>query len=191
MGCADPQGDFDAFTERYASIHGTTTTSTEPGTCAPPEAGAIDGDHLLTLSVNLNPKKPVVFIAGVTTTAMGDGLGLSMTLQALAAADRTTLVGDVTTVGPYEVGADGAFVAELPELTVPAEANAITGSQIKAKVTLTGTLCADALACGKVTGTAVVNVDGSDFTLQKIDDPAAYPEAVINCAGETAPLAEE
>ncbi|AKT43952.1 hypothetical protein [Chondromyces crocatus] len=189
-GCADPEGEFDAFGQRYVEIHGssTTTTTTPTGACTLPEAGEIDGDHLLTLAVKLNPQKPVMFLAGVTTTAMGDGLGLSFKLQALDKADRKTPVGDATDVGPYEVNADGSFVADFPPLPVPAEANAITGSAITADVTLTGSLCVGELVCGALDGTAVLNIDGSAFTLQKIEDPSSYPDAVINCAGDVAPL---
>ena len=186
-GCADPQGDFDAFGERYASIHGTTTSNTDPGACNLPAADTIDGDYLLAFSVFINPPKPVLFRAGVTSAAAGDGVSLSMTLQALSKFDRKSPVGEEASVGPFEVGADGAFAMDLPPLVVVADANPVTNAEITADVILTGSLCADKLTCGALGGMASgISIEGSNFTLQKIEDPAAYPEPLINCAGDPA-----
>lgn len=202
LGCADPEGDFDAFTERYGQIGTTTTTTTNTGGCTVPEAGAIDGDYFMTLSAKLNPQKPFAFLVKVTTEAMGDGIGLSMNVQALQADDRATLVGDAIDVGPYEVAADGRVDIGFPELFVPDQmhqyvaipgaANPITGSDIQASATLSGTVCDPGeFICGDVVGEAktsfTLKLDGSTFTLQKITGDT-YPVAVLNCAGEEAPL---
>jgi len=191
-GCADPEGEFNDFTERTQKIGSiTTTTTTTTGDCQVPEVGAVDGDYLLTLSAKLNAKQPIMFLAHLTTAAMGEGLGFSMNLQPLAATDRKTPVGDAADVGPFQIEADGAFTADMPPLSVTGEANPITGSDIQADATLIGTFCAPAESlCGDVTGQAIASItvalDGSTFTLQKIADPASYPEAVINCAGDVA-----
>jgi hypothetical protein len=195
LGCADPEGDFNDFTERYGKISTATDTGTGTGTnaCTLPEAGAADGDFLLTLSAKLNPQKPFVFLAKVTTESMGDGLGVSLNVQPLRADDRTTLVGEAVDVGPYEIAADGSLLMELPTLSIPGEANPITGNPIEATATLTGTVCAPGeFVCGDVTGQAksgalTLKLDGSTYTLQKVTD-STYPVAVINCAGEEAPL---
>jgi len=200
LGCADPEGEFNAFTDRYAKIE-TTTTSGDGGggsgggnACALPEAAAVSGDFILTLSAKLNPQKPFLFLAKVTSESMGDGLGVSMNVRSLAAADRKTLVGDAVDVGPYPLEADGTFVMELPELKIPGEANPITGSEVTANATLTGSICAPGeFGCGAVTGEVVTSsglslkLEGSTFTFQKVTGEA-YPEAVINCAGDKAPL---
>ncbi|HSO00070.1 MAG TPA: hypothetical protein VLS89_17375 [Candidatus Nanopelagicales bacterium] len=192
-GCADPEDELNDFVERRDQISTTgTTTTTDTGGCTVPAAGAIDGDYLLALSATLNPAKPILFLAQVTTSAMGDGLGFSMNLQALTAADRSTPVGAATDVGPFQVNADGSFVADLPPLTVPNTANPITGSEIQADATMTGSLCDPAeFICGTVTGTAIasitLNLDGSTFTMEKVPTPGAYPEPPqINCAGTLA-----
>jgi hypothetical protein len=135
---------------------------------------------------------PLVFLAQVTTEAMGDSIGLSMNLQALSAMDRTTPVGDAASVGPYQVEADGRFVADMDPMTIVGEANPITGTEIVSDATLAGTLCEPGdFICGDVTGTAqasiMLNLEGSTFTMQKITDPEMYPEAVINCARDVSP----
>lgn len=190
VGCADPQADYEAFNERVAKVDGLEQPA---GDCATPlpAPGEPDGDFLMALSAKLNPTKPIMFIAKVTTTAMGDGLDLSMSIQPLSAADRETPVGDVVDVGPFHVGADAKLVADLPPLSVTGEANPLTGSDIQADVALSGNLCSPGeFICGDVTGEAIasitVKLDGSTFTMQKITDPAAYPDIVINCAEDPA-----
>jgi hypothetical protein len=195
-GCADPEGEFDAFTERYANIGSTTTTTGTGGAsaCALPEPGAVDGDYFMTLSAKISPTKPIVFLAKLTTTAMGEGLGLSMNLQALSYMDRMTLVGEAADVGPFQVEADGRFVAAMGPMTVVGEANPITMAEVVADATLTGTICTPGdFICGDVAGTVdngtlELKLDGSTFTMQKIPESGVYPEAVLNCAGDTAPL---
>lgn len=192
LGCADPEGDYEAFNERAAKVAGLEQPA---GDCETPlpAPGEADGDFLMALSAKINPTKPIMFIARLTTaaSATGEGLDLSMNIQPLSAADRKTPVGTAVDVGPFPVGADAKFVADLPPLEVTGEANPLTGSDIQADVALSGNLCSPGeFICGEVTGEAIasitVKLDGSTFTLQKINDPASYPDIVINCAMEPA-----
>src|SRR5580692_238579 len=114
--CADPQGAFDAFNQRQmmdSTSTGTGGASGDGGTCTPPAAGALDGPYFFTLSAKISPKLPVVFTAQLTTTAGSDGLTFSLgNLQALCAADRKTPEPPaVASLGPFTVGATGAYTA--------------------------------------------------------------------------------
>ncbi|XXX75301.1 hypothetical protein WMF30_47400 [Sorangium sp. So ce134] len=156
-----------------------------------PEAGAADGDFFFSLSAYLLPQAPIVFVASLTTEASDGGLSFSMTFQPLEAADRRTPTGPSVDVGPFELNEDGTFAAELPTIVVPGNANPISGSELEATITLSGTLCAPAdFVCGDVTGTATrpVNLDlvGSTFAMERITDPSSYPASVINCKKDPA-----
>jgi hypothetical protein len=209
VGCAAPEGKFDEFVDRYKQIHETTSSSTSGGGegggggggggggsmggCTLPKPGAIDGDFFFSLSVPLNPETPVVFKTTVTTAAMGDGLSVTMKIQALKAADRKSPTGPVITLEPFEVGANGNFVANLPTLTVPGDADPFfPGTAIEATITLSGSLCkADDFVCGLVTGNvtkpAPGPLDGSTFGMVRITNPSSYPAALYDCARDEAP----
>jgi len=72
LGCADPEGDYEAFNERAAKVGG---LSQPAGDCETPlpAPGEPDGDFLMALSAKINPAKPIMFITRLTTAAMGDG----------------------------------------------------------------------------------------------------------------------
>ncbi|WP_437526685.1 hypothetical protein WME79_41435 [Sorangium sp. So ce726] len=151
-----------------------------------PEAGAVDGDFLFSLSAYLNPQAPILFVASLTTEASDGGLSFSLTFQPLMADDRRTPTGEPFDVGPFELAADGKFTAQLPTLVVPGDANPISGSELEATITLTGSLCAPAdFVCGVITGTTArpltLNLKGSTFAMERIADPSSYPAPVINC----------
>ncbi|WP_437810854.1 hypothetical protein [Sorangium sp. So ce1078] len=151
----------------------------------------MDGDFFFNLSAYLLPQSPIVFVASLTTEASDGGLSFSVTFQPLEAADRRTPTGAPVDVGPYEVSADGTFSADLPTIIVPGNANPISGSELEATITLTGTLCAPAdFVCGEVTGTTTrpvpLNLEGSTFAMERITDPSSYPAAVINCKKDPA-----
>lgn len=196
-GCADPEGRYDDFQARDTAIRedqaGGDGGSDGGGGGAPciPEAGAPDGDFLFSLSAYLNPRAPILFLTRLTTAASDGGLSFSLSFQPLEAADRRTPAGEPVDVGPYEASADGQFTAELPTIVVPSNANAISGRELEATITLTGALCAPAdFVCGDVTGSLVrplaLDLKGSTFAMERITDPSSYPEPVINCERDPA-----
>lgn len=188
--CADPKQSFDEFVGR-------SPPPPPPGAC--PEAyvaqapGQMDGEYLLTLSASVNAVKPILFIANITTVAEGAGLGMGMTIQALTVADQTP-VGPVRDEAPVPVGDDGSFTLDLPDVEIPKDANALTPADAAADTVFEGSVCGDGgFLCGDVTGmtTKPVSLDlaGSTFTFQRIEDPAAYPEPILDCKGTTVPPA--
>jgi hypothetical protein len=202
IGCADPAGRYDDFEARDTTIREDQSSGGGGGSdgnggaggggdnCLP-EAGAIDGDFLFSLSAYLNPRAPFLFVASLTTEASEGGLSFSLTFQPLVAADRRTPTGEPFDVGPFELSADGKFTAQLPTLVVPGDANPISGNELEATITLTGSLCAPAdFICGVVTGSAArpipLNLKGSNFAMERIADPSSYPAPVINCKRDPA-----
>jgi hypothetical protein len=189
ISCADVEGRYDDFEARDTKIResqgGSGGNGGEDG-CTRPEPGAADGDFLLSLSARIRRKSPILFLAGLTTEATDSGLSFSLEVQTLVAADRKTPTGTPIPVGPFEIDADGSFVAELPPVAVPSDGNPISTRDIEAEITLIGSLCAPAdFVCGDVNGALTepleLGLDGSTFTLQRITDPDSYPEPVINC----------
>lgn len=185
LGCADPGASFSAFSERYDKIF----ASKPPTACADPyiplTSGAADGPYLLVLSATQKPDEPLLFFAEVTTPAVGGDVGLGFVATPVAKADRQTLAGDPQTFGPVAIDSSGAFTIDLPSLKVPKDANTIIGIDVEANVTLKGAVCGDAsFACGDVTGSTVspkANLEGSTFTLMRIEDEKNFPDPVIDC----------
>lgn len=188
--CADPQGAYDEFEARVAEA---TTSSSGTGMggaggsgCELPAAGEIDGDFFVVLSASLTPKKPITMFAKITTSEAGGALNMAMNLQPLLASDRRTPVGASIDVPSFPVAADGSYTVAVPPADIDGAANPISGNTlINVQATLMGTVCKPAeFLCGTVSGsveTPKVTLDGSNFTMQPITDPSAYPETYINC----------
>lgn len=185
-GCPDPAAEFDSFENRYEDIHGNATASTTGGGACDYEA--LEGEYLFALSTGLLPTSPVMF----RTTVKIDGNQLSMDFQPLKAKDKTTAVGDLISVGPFEIAAEGgAFTANLGMLTIVGAANPLTGSDIEAvDVVLTGALCTgqEGFICGTVAGhvnkpTMLELAPASTFGMVKIVDGILPEKTTLNCAG--------
>ena len=185
LGCADPGSSFTAFSERYDKIFAERPPTACPEAYTPLSSGQADGQYLLALSASLKPMDPIIFLAEVITPAQGSGVGIGFTLTPLAKADRKTPAGDPQTYGPVAIDDAGKFTIDFAKLKVTKDANPIIGVEVEADVTLTGNVCGDAsFVCGDVTGSTVspkANLEGSTFTLMRIDDPEKYPVPVLNC----------
>lgn len=95
--------------------------------------------------------------------------------------------------GPFPVDDTGGFVAPMPGLQVTGAANPISGSDITADVTLTGSLClrSGGYYCGTAQGQATqpitLDLAGSTFTLIPVPDAQTLPaQPPIDCAGTLA-----
>jgi hypothetical protein len=193
--CADPQGGFDAFNQRYTADQPPVSDAGpagDGGTCAPPAVGTLDGEYYFTLSAKLNPVEPVVMTIQLTTAEVSGGLTFSGTVQALSAHDRITPVGTTTAIGPFDVSATGGFDAMLPMLTTIATANPLVAADLVSQVNLIGDFCTpDGFYCGQVTGSVskpipIADLTGSTFTMQLVKDPTKLPAPLIDCAKDPA-----
>jgi hypothetical protein len=133
----------------------------------------IDGNYVLAVSTNIAPNLP--FIAQATVS------GLSADLTWLDGFDRETAVSAVTTV-TFDTSGSAS-----PTLDIPGQANAISGSDVQAQVTLTFARTTPT-ACGTVDGIAIVSgadlpLDGSTFALGPL---ATATQPVIDCDGNLA-----
>ena len=192
-GCVDPASDLDAFQKRLASRPPTDGGPEQDGAGCNIAPGDLEGRYELAISVSIAPTKPLLALADVTTPALGTGTGLAMQLQPLLASDRQTPVDAPVNEGPFAVGADGSFRAELPGLTVSGSANPITpGAAIASDLVLIGNLCAnDHHFCGDASGQAtspiMLDLSGSTFTLTPVPEGGELPaRPTINCAGDLA-----
>jgi hypothetical protein len=174
------------------------STDSSVGKCAigcdtaPAALGEPDGLYFFSLVPPQSPKKPAPLLATLTTTADGStGLSFSLELQPVDAEDRMTQVGDPFTVGPFEVNADGSFEADWGPFAVPGETNPLTPSVLEADIVTLGALCTMqddvcGIASGQITSPVVLDIAGSTFYMEKIDDIADHTEPVLlNCAGDT------
>ena len=76
-----------------------------------------------------------------------------------------------------DVAADGTFRAETGEISVVGLANAISGSDIRTSLVLTGQVRGDDYLCGLVAGCLIepftYDLIGSTFTMTRVVDDAA------------------
>ncbi len=200
-GCPDPDGEFDAFQERYDTLHPPTTTSvtTGGGDCAVPMVGEIDGAYLFALSAAIRPDLPVLYDAQITTADGANGLTMTMVIDPLDARDRMTKLGVPETFGPFDIDSmTGAFDIDFGEVTIPGQGDPIIlDADIVGTVQAAGTLCTPIeLICGPITGTITdpteLDLAGSNFTIEPVVD-GAYPDPPkIDCNGtEAAPAPTE
>lgn len=190
-GCADPDGKFDAFVERYGRTHAGTDAGTDGdgGVCVLPTADEVSGRFLLVVSPAFSPKTPLLFLDDLSASSTpSDALELGMTLTALHAKDRTTPVGPPLSPVSMPVAA-GAFSFELGVLEIVGEADPIIfGAPIIGSVILDGELCGGPFdfscgsARGHVTVPAELDLAGSTWTLARIAANGALPDIAINCA---------
>ncbi len=193
IGCVDTEGEFNAFQQRYETIHPPSMSSGAGGGCSMvPEPGKADGQFIFAFSASLDPASPVLFDTKLTTSMGASGLEMKLKFQPLAAADRKTPVGMPLELGPFQVKADGSFDADFPPLDVTGAANPISGSDITAKVELIGVLCLPAdFICGDLKGNVTKPADlplkGSTFAMERLAMPGVFPaQPKINCKGDLA-----
>jgi hypothetical protein len=190
VACVDPEEAFSAFESRTHVVAPPDASPDAPQCVVGP--GSVTGQYLLAISVTLAPGKPILALTDVTTPALDGGAALSLDAQPLAAADRRTPVGGRIGGGPFPVGTDGSFRADLPGLAVTGAANPVTGGNILADVVLNGSLCSGSRRfCGTVTGNVreplPLDLAGSTFTLTVVDSPDGPPlRPAIDCAGTLA-----
>lgn len=187
-GCPDPDVEFEDFVKRKDEIatsgSGSGGSTGVGGGCAAPAAEDFDGDYLLSLVVMLSPDKPAPFRATLTNTEAE----FSLSLQPLHADDRSSDVDSPFMLGPFALNMDGTFEADFGTITIPPDTNPVSGSELVADVVLLGKLCPADFLCGKangmVTSPAPIPLDGSDWTMEKLDTFMEPPK--LNCAGDLA-----
>jgi hypothetical protein len=201
-GCADPEGAFNDFKDRYQATQGQVEAGALDGAqgdgaaCVIPTADDVKDPYLFALSANVLTTKPIVCLGTLTITKGANGPEISFSLQPLVSKDRRTPTGDPIVGGPYPIHADGSFEADFGGIKVNGEANPISGSSLETTAKLTGgpgTICKPAdFMCGAVSGQVTVPASinlaegkGSKFTFQRITDPNQYPAPMIDCAGTT------
>lgn len=199
-GCADPQGEFDKFSERWDRINGDAAAQpdveeVDAGPCPAAEPSDVAPYYYVALSAMLANKKPIMFLGTLTW----DGTSLGMTFQPLSADDHKTPAGDPITGGPFTVNEDGSFDADMGAIAVTGAANPISGSDIETLAVLhgeAGRFCKPLdFICGTVTGTISkpdylngASLDGSFFTMTRMPDATTFPEGKvkIDCEGNLA-----
>lgn len=217
-GCPNPEQTFEDFGERYAALDpSTVSVSTGPAPdCVLPEVGgAVDGTYVFALSPGQLPvveKKPLLFTGQVTIVEGGAGVEVNIKLTPLGTPYRNDdAIPDLDPVGPeadlgnFAIGADGTFVADLPEISVDGRANPVSPGELVATVTLRGQICANenedaavkvGFFCGSVEG---VVTEPTDITLEAAKNNFTFtryegelPAAITyNCAGDAAEPFEE
>ena len=190
-GCPDPQGEYDAFKERFEALNTGGASGCEP---APAVAGAADGQYLFALSAKLSPPKAFVLDATLTTTEGADGgLNVELSLQPLSAEDQATPVGEPLVAEGLTIEADGTFTWDFGLVTLIGAANPITGADVESTLIFEGSICGppnQGFICGDASGIVskpLQNYDltGSTFTMQRYEGDA-LPDPLINCDKEPA-----
>jgi hypothetical protein len=176
--CVDPKGRYEDFIDRTADMRGRDAGMTATG-----ERFDFSGRYLLALSTTLAPGQPILFACDISVASDLETLDLS--IQPLTTDDSAMPrepVGDTLDVTGIAYAEDGTFSADFGEVTVPGEANPISGSDIVATVAITATafpMDADLPNhfCGEATGMATVplalDLAGSTFGAVETDDLAS------------------
>lgn len=187
LGCVDPEERYDAFLERSAEQR-----NRDAGHVVVPPSDRFDfsGNYLLALAVTLAPGQPILFSCEATVAQ--DLETLALAFQPLSIDDDAmprVPVGERFEVNDVPYQEDGSFSAELGEVTVPARANPISGSDIVATVAVHAVarpMSDDhpALFCGDATGMVTVPLEldlaGSTVGAVAADDFAGI-EPLVRC----------
>ncbi len=192
MGCGpDPAGKYDEFLDETKVDRDVPPQKLDVAT----GAGDISGQFLFAVSTTVDISKPFQFIATNTVTTDDAGVTtMRVELQPLSLTQGKTTeprepVGDPLVFTDIPV-VDGRFLLDAGEITLVGSANPITGSDIVATLKMTGNILGDAFYCGSVTGDVVsplqLNIDGSTFAAERLEDPSVLPTNVqIDCEGAT------
>ena len=197
-GCPDAEGQYEEFKSRHYELYPPGSggeagggaggaAGSDAGACVAPKPGEIDGDYLFTFAAVLDPTRPVLFLAKVTTADAGGGLtSMTWTIQGLLWSDRKTLVGDPIALPATTLDADGKFEAKLPPLTLVGETNPFSHTPLQATVTLSGTVCGlDGFYCGTFLGDLVkpipYDLKGSSWTLEKVEGGVYTEPPFVTC----------
>jgi hypothetical protein len=132
LACVDPDGRYDAFVERSAAMRGRDAGTGQP---EPGERFDFGGSYLLALSTTLAPGQPILL--GCEVSVASDLETLELTFQALTTDEADpprAPTGEPFTIADVVYEQDGSFSADLGEVTVPSDANPISGSEIIATV---------------------------------------------------------
>jgi len=192
--CVDAKGRFDEYDERLPHIDASTIDS--PMVDMLPD---IDGDWLIAIDPSVAPGSYVQLRVTWNITSTGatgtlDGSYQPLRTFAIPADSPARMpVGDPYVVNGVAVDNTASFSAHIVG-TLPGEANAASGTEYPADITLAGTIRSVDSVCGTVSGTVgPLNVAGSTFAAIRISGstlPApvpACPAAPID-AGVDAPI---
>lgn len=204
-GCVDTDAKLEAFHQRDLAKRSRDAGAMEPrdgeveeGRLPTPEE--IEGEYLLVVATTLSPRKPIISLLEVKAAQKGDTLELTQRDRPLSFEDLRLPVGEF---GPWRtsiVEADGSYMTDSIPIVTPGAANAVQpGVETESLLVFSGKvplLSKDApltpltFWCGQADGKLVrpiaQSLDGSTFTVMRIEDPDNYPLPVTNCAMDPA-----
>jgi hypothetical protein len=176
-GCPDVPGKLDRFTEE-------TQEDRNIKLDMPAGAGLVDvtGLHLFAVDTVVSPGLPLQFLARTTVNADTSELTFTLIPLSLSAGSttepRVPLENDALDPITVVIDANGDFEADLGTLMVTGMANPLTGSDIVATLTISGTTLAPESFCGTADGDVLQPIQsplaGSTFaTIRLSEDPNA------------------
>lgn len=171
-----------------AGVGGETGGTGGSAGCIIPAPTDLLDDYFVTMSLLLAPNSPLLATASLELDPATNAL--TATLQPLDAANLTPVGTPLTGQSTSPVSPDGSFEVVFGTVTVPGEANSISGSEIETTLVLqgdSGSLCTPVeVFCGDMSGEmskpmAGVNLEGSTFSFQRITDPGNLPPPLLEC----------
>lgn len=199
--CFAPEDKFDDFVEAKREIApeaGSGGPGGDAGSGIPLKADQISGTYYYAVSIPLSPSLPTVYLAQVEASDAGDMLSVRIRQRPLSKTDRKTPVGEWSEWQTNLVSPVGSYMSPAISTTVPAAANAVTGTDSETEIAFEGTFINPATEsmpdakveffCGTGSGQATkplfIPLNGATFAAQRLDtpdDPSTYPPVVINC----------
>jgi hypothetical protein len=196
-GCAkDPKDNILDYVERTDDQRDT-VLELEEGTVVD-----VTGTFYFTLRAVIATALPLQFIATTTFTETETGGNLDIRLQALSlnigeTEEPREMVGDLIVLPTAEVDETGAFEVDLGEVSVIGSANAISGSDIVATLSLKGTIQSEDVFCGGVEGNitdpikAPLSYGDSSFAAVRLEEGEDYPSFANMLLGCPEPGSDE
>ncbi len=153
-----------------------------------PSGWPVEGRYLFGLGLVIAPETPLQFVG----TVFADGELLDVTLTSLSLDFGSTTaprepVGEAFVFESIPIAADGTFVLDFDEASIPGAANPITGSDVVADLRIVGWFNGRRI-CGNASGQVVVpaNIDlaGSSFGGIPLEGEALPPIEDASCPFE-------
>ena len=142
IGCPAPDKVIDDWLENRPDAGAAT------GCDAPGEAVDASGSYVLAINTTLSPGTPLLFKSDVVVDL--EASTIKMTIYPISVDGE--VLPDAIDRDPVPLNADGTFTLPFGEVDVTGNANPVSGSDIKANLTLVGRLRSDEFFCGELEG---------------------------------------
>ena len=129
------------------------------------------GEYMLAIDTTLSPGTPLLFFVNVAIDMEAEPKTIEMVVRPISV--EKMLIDEPLTPAEVELSEDGLFELPFGEVDVTGAANPVSGSDIKANLTLVGQVRSTEVICGSLTGELIFpsqfNLEGSTIGMIKYE----------------------